>query len=97
MGVKLSVKVDGAAMPEAEARAFWTRFSEHMESHHGDLAGFAKAEGFATVKPGIGTEGPELVLSRTGVQVPYGSKTGSPPVHGGGRGGLKTSQKRRRR
>ena len=54
---KLTVIVDGTPMPEEEARIFWTRFSDHMEANKGDLAGFAKAEGFASVRPAMGPEG----------------------------------------
>lgn len=68
---RLSVIVDGAEMPEAEARAFWKRFSDHMDANKGDLAGFAKAEGFASVKPVMSADGPELVVSRTATQTPY--------------------------
>lgn len=87
---RLSVMVDGAEMPEAEARAFWKRFSDHMEANKGDLAGFAKAEGFASVKPVMSAAGPELIVSRTAPQTPYKkaelarSNDGSPKVHGGG-------------
>ncbi len=91
---RLSVMVDGAEMPEAEARAFWKRFSDHMEANKGDLAGFAKAEGFASVKPVMSAAGPELVVSRSAPQTPYKkaehasqlarSNDGSPKVHGGG-------------
>jgi hypothetical protein len=48
---RLVVLIDGAPMPEAEARAFWTRFSEHMEAHQGDLTGFARQNGFGSVSP----------------------------------------------
>lgn len=68
---RLSVMVDGVEMPEAEARAFWKRFSDHMDANKGDLAGFAKAEGFASVKPVMSAVGPELVVSRTAAQTPY--------------------------
>ena len=82
----LAVLVDGVPMADAEARAFWERFSAHMDLHKGDLGGFAKAEGFASVKPALGPDGPQLLVSRTGAQAPYanakagppGSKTGSP-------------------
>ncbi|HEX7604799.1 MAG TPA: hypothetical protein VF316_24440 [Polyangiaceae bacterium] len=76
----LRVLVDGQPMPEEEARAFWQRFSEHMETNRGDLAGFAKAEGYASVHPGLGADGPELHVSRSATQRPYSnvSKGGSP-------------------
>ena len=75
----LRVLVDGQPMPDEEARAFWLRFSEHMETNRGDLAGFAKAEGYASVHPGLGADGPELRVSRSATQRPYSnvSKGGS--------------------
>jgi hypothetical protein len=82
---KLTVIVDGKPMPDEEARAFWTRFSDHMEANKGDLAGFAKAEGFVSVRPAMGPEGAQLVVSRTAGQEPYGnarSSSGSRAVHG---------------
>ena len=77
----LSVVVDGVRMKEDEARAFWARFSDHMEKNKGDLGGFAKAEGYASVRPTMTPSGPELVVSRTAPQQPYtkaGSSSGSP-------------------
>jgi hypothetical protein len=68
----LAVVVDGKPLPEPEARAFWARFSEHMERNKGDLAGFARAEGLASVRPVMTPGGPELVASRTAPQQPYG-------------------------
>lgn len=47
----LAVVIDGAAMPEDEARALWTEFSRHMDEHRGDTSGFAKARGWASVSP----------------------------------------------
>ncbi len=73
MTAKLAVTVDGEPMEAGSARAFWERFSAHMEAHKGDLAGFAKAEGFASVHPAVGPSGPLLVVSRTAVQAPYRS------------------------
>jgi hypothetical protein len=67
----LKVFVDGVPMPESEALAFWRRFSEHMEANRGDLAGFAKKEGFASVHPMTGPEGAELHASKRDPQRPY--------------------------
>lgn len=75
----LSVYVDGEAMPEADARAFWQRFSDWMEEHRGDLAGFAEKEGFASVHPGVEDGRPVLHASRTEAQRPY-----APVGRGGG-------------
>jgi hypothetical protein len=87
---RLKVLVDGVAMPEEQAREFWKRFSAHMEANKGDLAGFAKAEGFASVHPVMGPGGAELHVSRDAPQKPYanalrGSGSGSPDVHVSGK------------
>lgn len=58
-------------MPDADARAFWERFSAWMEDHRGDLAGFASSEGFASVHPGVDGGRPILRASRSGSQKPY--------------------------
>jgi hypothetical protein len=89
MAGRLGVIVDGVAMPEEEARAFWERFSAHMDEHKGDLAGFAHAEGFASVHPEMRSGAPVLIVSRTAPQRAYanapqrggGSGSGSPPPH----------------
>ena len=47
----LAAFVDGVSLPEPEARALWERFSLYMDAHKGDLGGFARAEGFASVRP----------------------------------------------
>jgi hypothetical protein len=83
---RLIVIVDGTPMPDGEARAFWKRFSAHMDAHKGDLAGFAKAEGFASVHPVMGPDGAELHASRNAPQQAYAnaprrSGSGSPDVH----------------
>ena len=96
---KLIVIVDGTPMPDEEARAFWTRFSDHMEKNKGDLAGFAKAEGFASVRPAMGPQGAQLVVSRTAKQEPYGnarSNPGSPKVHGNAPKGRENPRKHKR-
>jgi hypothetical protein len=72
-GRSLGVLVDGVAMAPEEARAFWERFSAHMETNKGDLAGFARAEGFASVHPSLGPAGPVLLASRSSAQKPYTS------------------------
>lgn len=84
----LSVTVDGEPMEPDAARAFWKRFSDHMDAHKGDLAGFAKAEGFASVHPAVGADGPILVVSRTAPQAPYRNvSSGSGAHQGPGRSG----------
>jgi hypothetical protein len=67
----LRVVVDGKPLPDAEARAFWQRFSHWMDAHVGDLAGFAKTEGLASVVPEMDAGTPVLVASRTAPQRPY--------------------------
>jgi hypothetical protein len=96
---KLTVIVDGAPMAEEEARAFWTRFSDHMEKNKGDLAGFAKAEGFASVRPAMGPQGAQLVVSRTAKQEPYAnarSNPGSANVHGNAPKGRENPRKHKK-
>lgn len=68
----LAVLVDTVALPEAEAQAFWKRYSDWMQHHPGDLEGFAKAEGLATVHPEMHHGRAVLVASHTGTQRPYG-------------------------
>ncbi|MBV9948134.1 MAG: hypothetical protein JOZ69_14865 [Myxococcales bacterium] len=75
----LRVVVDGETLPDPEARAFWKRFSEWMDGHHGDLAGFAQAEGFASVHPEMAASGPVLVASRSDPQRPYATAVGPKP------------------
>ena len=67
----LAVIVDGVALEDAAARAFWTRFSAHMEANKGDLAGFAKSEGFASVHPEMRAGRAVLVVSTSAPQRAY--------------------------
>jgi len=108
--VPLDVFVDGERMPEAEARAFWKRFSDYMDEHAGDLGGFARAEGFASVHPELRAGGAVLVVSNKAAQRPYANAAmgpeGSRPGSGRGAaaaaagpqrvGGPRTSRGRRR-
>lgn len=48
---RLVVLIDGKPLPVEEARALWKRFSAHMDVHQGDMAGFAKLCGYASVSP----------------------------------------------
>jgi hypothetical protein len=83
----LGVIVDGAALGDDEARALWSRFSDHMEAHRGDLAGFAAAEGFASVHPETRNGRAVLIASRTAPQRPYGNaQNTSDTAAGGSRG-----------
>jgi hypothetical protein len=75
-------------MPADDARAFWGRFSAYMEANKGDLAGFAKQEGFASVHPSMGPSGAVLLVSRSSAQRPYVSVAkGESAVGGNVRGG----------
>jgi len=83
----LNVLIDGIALPAPDARSIWQRFSAWMEEHRGDLAGFAQAEGFASVHPELHSGEPVLVISRTVPQKPYdtaatkrGRPTGAQPA-----------------
>ena len=67
----LKVHVDGVPLGEEEGRAFWRRFSAWMDQNAGDLAGFARTEGLASVHPEMHANGPVLVGSRTTPQRPY--------------------------
>lgn len=69
----MKVVVDGTPMPDADARAFWQRFSSWMEEHQGDLGGFAKSEGYASVHPTVESGKPVLRVSKTAAQQPYAS------------------------
>jgi hypothetical protein len=96
---KLVVRVDGEAMPEAEARAFWERFSAHMETNRGDLSGFAAKEGYASVHPALEDGAPVLLASRAAPQRPYVNASAASPVAPGGapRGSPGSGRRRRRR
>ncbi|MGH7295428.1 MAG: hypothetical protein ACRELB_10870 [Polyangiaceae bacterium] len=67
----LRVLVDGEALPTEEAISFWKRFSAWMDEHPGDLGGFARGEGLASVTPEMHAGAPVLVASRTAPQKPY--------------------------
>ncbi len=68
---RLGVLLDGAPLPDEDARALWERFSAWMEEHRGDLAGFAAQEGYASVHPGFDGDRPVLRASKSAVQRPY--------------------------
>lgn len=81
---RLGVLVDGTPMPEAEALSFWERFSDWMEEHRGDLAGFAAKEGFASVHPGVDGDKPVLRASKSAGQRAYAPVRGDQPSGGAG-------------
>jgi hypothetical protein len=68
-GGALAVKIDGELLAEDEGRALWQRFSAYMEENRGDLAGFAKSEGLASIHPAM--EGGRAIL--------VGSRSASAP------------------
>jgi hypothetical protein len=67
----LGVLIDGEPLEAEEAIAFWKRFSAWMDEHRGDLAGFARSEGLASVAPEVHDGAPVLVASRSAPQQPY--------------------------
>ncbi len=69
----LRVVVDGVAMADDEAISMWHRFSAYMDEHKGDLAGFAKQEGLASIHPAMEKGLPVLVASKSAAQKPYAS------------------------
>jgi hypothetical protein len=69
----LQVLVDGAPLADDAARAFWRRYSAWMDEHAGDLAGFAKSEGLASVHPEMHGGAPVLVASHSAPQRAYSS------------------------
>ena len=48
---RLAVLLDDRALADDEARTLWHEFSRHMDENEGDLAGFAKSKGWASVVP----------------------------------------------
>lgn len=97
----LSVIIDGTPLPDDEARDMWNRFSAHMEENRGDLAGFAKKEGFASVHPEVGGGRAVLVISRSAPQRAYTSAPvrrdpgGSHPIRSAPGKGAKNRRKSR--
>ena len=76
---RLLARVDGALLSEDEARALWKRFSDHMEAHRGDLAGFAAAEGFKSVRPSFEDGSAILLASHSEAQVAYTNVSAEDP------------------
>jgi hypothetical protein len=62
---RLAAEIDGAPLPEDKAREIWTKFSEHMDEHRGDMAGFAKLHGYARVSPEARSGQAVLVIQTT--------------------------------
>jgi hypothetical protein len=72
-GRALLVRVDGELLSENAARDLWGRFSAHMETHRGDLGGFAKQEGFLSIRPSVENGEVILIASHSEKQIPYRS------------------------
>lgn len=85
MSSSLSVVVDGQALPEAEARAVWQRFSAHMDAHRGDFDGFAASAGYASARVAVEGGVPTLTLSTQALPTPPAQRPARPPNRGGGR------------
>ena len=80
---RLVAVIDGAPLPEEEARALWKRFSEHMDVHQGDMAGFAAQNGFASVSPEYRAGQAVLVVCTKGARAEQQAGTSKPA--GGGK------------
>jgi hypothetical protein len=78
-GSRLSALIDGAALPEEEARALWKEFSEHMDEHRGDMAGFAKKKGWFSVAPEY-RQGKAVLVVRTSAAPPPEKKAPARPA-----------------
>lgn len=68
---KLLVLVDGSPLPEEEGRALWKAFSEHMDEHRGDMAGFAAKRGYVSVAPEY-RQGKAVLVVKTTAPKPGG-------------------------
>lgn len=86
----LAASIDGVLLPDEEARAFWTRFSRHMDEHRGDMAGFARQNGYVSVAPAF-ENGRAVLVARTTEAPPQ-----KPAPRPGGGGGKARRNKRRR-
>jgi hypothetical protein len=79
----LLVRIDGALLSEKDARDLWSRFSAYMEEHRGDLGGFAKQEGFLSIRPSFEDGAAILIASHSEAQAPYRSVSAEPGKGGG--------------
>lgn len=75
----LLVRIDGELLSDQEARELWGRFSAYMEAHRGDLGGFAKSEGLASIRPSFEDGAAILLASHSEAQTPYRNVTAEPP------------------
>lgn len=76
---RLSVVIDGAPLPDEEARALWTKFSEYMDEHRGDMAGFARLNGYVSVAPEVRRGEPVLVVKTAAAKPPPKPSAKPPP------------------
>jgi hypothetical protein len=83
----LAASIDGVPLPDEEARALWTRFSQHMDEHRGDTAGLARANGYVSVTPTF-DGGRAVLVART---------TEAPPRKPAPRPGAGKAKRRKRR
>jgi hypothetical protein len=79
-GSKLGVLIDGAPLDPEAARALWTEFSQHMDEHRGDMAGFAKLKGWRSVAPEY-RQGKAVLVVRTEAAMPA-QKAAKPEAQG---------------
>lgn len=63
---RLAVLIDGRSLPDDEARELWMAFSQHMEEHPRDTAGFARARGWTSVVPEYRRGQAVLVITTVG-------------------------------
>ena len=88
MKPSLAALLDGAPLPDPEAKALWLRFSAHMDEHEGDSAGFARQCDWHSVSPEYRKGQAVLVVC----SVP-GAPTRAPKSPGSARGGSKPKAK----
>jgi hypothetical protein len=87
----LAATLDGVSLSDDEAKALWTRFSQYMEEHRGDTAGFAKQNGYVSVTPTF-AGGRAVLVARTTEAPPA-----PPPAPARGGGQKKRARGKRRR
>lgn len=95
----LVVLKDGEPLPDDEARALWTEFSEYMELTRGDMPGFAKNHGWTEVRPEYRKGQAVLIVSTTPEAAakaapPPPKPKAAPPKQGGGGGGKRPQGKK---
>jgi hypothetical protein len=73
----LAALVDGAPLPEDEARELWKRFSEHMGENKGDMEGFARKNGYTAIAPEF-RDGRAVLVAYTTVPPPPPPAKGKP-------------------